>query len=71
MGGDVVLGVTTKDGRIASVRVIESNETPGIGTKALENLPDEAVRNNGKVDTVSGATVTSDAFRAALQDALR
>ena len=71
MGGDVVLGVTTKDGRIASVRVIESNETPGIGTKALEKLPDEAVRNNGKVDTVSGATVTSDAFRAALQDALR
>lgn len=71
MGGDVVLGVTTKDGRIASVRVIESNETPGIGTKALEKLPDEAVRNNGKVDTVSGATVTSDAFRAALKDALR
>lgn len=71
MGGDVVLGVTTKDGRIASVRVIEANETPGIGTKALEKLPDEAVRNNGKVDTVSGATVTSDAFRSALKDALR
>ena len=71
MGGDVVLGVTMKDGRISAVRVIEANETPGIGTKALEKLPDEAVRTNGEVDTVSGATVTSDAFRSALKDALR
>ena len=71
MGGDVVLGVRTKDGKISAVRVIEANETPGIGTKALERLPEEAVRTNGKVDTVSGATVTSDAFRAALEDALR
>lgn len=71
MGGDVVLGVRTKDGKISAVRVIEANETPGIGTKALERLPEEAVRTNGKADTVSGATVTSDAFRAALEDALR
>lgn len=72
MGGDVVLGVKTDAaGKITAVRVIESFETPGIGSKALDVLPAEAVRTNGKVDTVSGATVTTEAFRAALQDALK
>ena len=71
IGGDVVIGVkTTSDGRIAAVRVIESRETPGIGSKALEVLPKQAVEKNGAVDTVSGATVTTDAFKAALKDAL-
>ena len=70
MGGDVVIGVKMANGKITSVRVIESRETPGIGAKALETLPKEAVEKNGNVDTVSGATVTSNAFREALQDAL-
>ena len=71
IGGDVVIGVKTDaQGKILSVRVIESHETPGIGTKALEVLPKAAVEGNGTVDTVSGATVTSDAFRAALAEAI-
>lgn len=72
MGGDIVIGVKTgADGRIEAVRVIESRETPGIGAKALETLPQAAVAGNGKVDGVSGATVTTKAFRAALEDALK
>ena len=67
MGGDVVLGVQ-KDaqGKITKVRVIRHRETPGIGTKALEVLPQKIVETQGKVDNVSGATVTSNAIKRAI-----
>lgn len=70
IGGAVVIGVKLDNGKIAQVRVIEHHETEGIGTKALDVLPAQAVANNGAVDSVSGATVTSEAFKKALEDAL-
>lgn len=71
IGGPVVVAVKLTDGKISQVRVVEHHETEGIGTKALDVLPGQAVANNGKVDAVSGATVTSEAFKAALEDALK
>ncbi|HCR10136.1 MAG TPA: hypothetical protein DIU26_09870, partial [Sutterellaceae bacterium] len=50
--------------------VLNQHETPGIGGKAIATLPNEAVANNGKIDNVSGTSVTSNGFRTALADAL-
>lgn len=71
MGGDISVEVTIKDGKVTGV-TYKANETPEVGGKALPMLVDEAVNSNGtKVDGVSGATMTSTAFQAALADALK
>ncbi len=72
IGGDVPVTVTIKDGKIATVEVGDNSETQGIGSKAIEQLPDEIVAANGTegVDAVSGASVTSKAIFTAVEDAL-
>ena len=72
IGGDVPVTVTVKGGKIASVEVGENSETQGIGSKAIEQLPDTIVAANGTegVDGVSGATVTSKAIFTAVEDCL-
>lgn len=70
MGGVIAIAVKTDGGKIVSIRVLNQHETPGIGGKAIATLPNEAVANNGKIDNVSGASVTSNGFRTALADAL-
>ena len=72
IGGDVPVTVTIKDGKIAKVEVGENSETEGIGSKAIEQLPDAIVKANGTegVDAVSGATVTSKAIFSAVEEAL-
>ena len=71
MGGDLHVKVTMKDGKIAKVEVLENKETPGIGTKAIEAIPDAIVKANSvEVDNVSTATITSKAIKEAVADAL-
>lgn len=71
MMGDVAVEVTVEDGKIISVAVTEQNETPGIGSMAVEQLPEKIVEaQSADVDGVSGATVTSDAIKAAVEAAL-
>ena len=76
MGGTVALTVTLDDeGKIASVEVTRQNETPDIGGAALEVLPDMFVglstaEEIDAVDAVSGATVTTNAVKAAIKKAL-
>ena len=72
IGGDVPVTVTVKDGKIAKVEVGENSETEGIGSKAIEQLPDAIVKANGTegVDAVSGASVTSKAIFTAVEDCL-
>ena len=70
-GGKLRVSVTMSDGKIESVQVIEHSETPGIGTRAVDALPQAIVKaNSTEVDDVSGATVTSNAIKAAVRDAL-
>lgn len=57
-------------GRITAIAVVESQETPDIGGKALEQLIPAVVEAQGPVDAVSGATLTSKAFDEAVRDAL-
>ena len=72
IGGDVPVTVTVRGGKVAEVTVGDNSETQGIGSKAIEQLPDAIVAANGTegVDAVSGATVTSKAIFSAVEDCL-
>ena len=73
IGGTVPVTVTVKDGKVSEVTVGDNSETQGIGSKAIEQLPDAIVAANGTegVDAVSGATVTSKAIFSAVEDCLK
>lgn len=61
--GPLTAEVTIIDGTIAKVNVIDHEETRGLADPAIEEVPDAIVKNNStNVDTVSGATVTSEAI---------
>ena len=69
--GDVVVSVTVTNGKIASVDVVQHEETAGICEAAIAEVPAAIVKKNStKVDAVSGATVTSKAIIAAADAAL-
>ena len=72
IGGKVPVTVAIENGRITAVEVGDNSETQGIGTKAIEKLPEAIVAANGTegVDAVSGATVTSKAIFTAVDEAL-
>lgn len=61
--GPLTAEVTIIDGTIAKVNVIDHEETRGLADPAIEEVPDAIVKNNStNVDTVSAATVTSEAI---------
>ena len=69
--GDVVVQVEADATTIYAVEVVEQNETEGIGTVAVEKLPGEIVAANSiAVDGIAGATVTSNAIKDAIRQAL-
>lgn len=69
--GDVTVTVTFSKDRITDIKVAHT-ETQGIGSKAAEVLPGRIVEaQSPKVDGVTGATITSDAIRKAVADAVR
>ena len=71
MMGKVAVSVVVTENAIESVTVTAQNETPAIATAALEQIPAAIVANQSLVvDTVAGATVTSNAIIAATEAAL-
>lgn len=70
-GGDVTVTLTLTDSKITDVSIEGKDETPGIGDTAMETMAQE-IKDSGSigVDTVSGATVTSDAVLEAAAAAL-
>ena len=69
--GDVAVEVIADESRIYSVKVIGHEETEGIGSVAAEKMP--AVIFGAQsldVDAITGATMTSDAIKAAVKNAL-
>ncbi|MBR2697493.1 MAG: FAD-dependent oxidoreductase, partial [Clostridia bacterium] len=69
--GDVVVQVEADATTIYDVQVLEQNETPGLGSVAAEQLPGKIVEANSiAIDGISGATVTSDAIKDAIRQAL-
>ena len=71
MGGDVTVTLTLEDGKITGCTAEGKDETPGIGTLALEQLPAQIAETGSiAVDGVTGATITSDAIKEAAAAAL-
>ena len=69
--GDVTVEVVYSDNKIQSVKVTDHQETEGIADGALEQIPTAIVEaNTPNVDTVSGATITSEAIINAVIAAL-
>lgn len=70
--GEIKVEVSVdKDGAISEIRIVESKETEGIGDTAMEQLTKAVVENQSiAIDTVSGATITSEAFLKAVEAAL-
>ena len=70
-GGRITVKVTVDNDAITAIEVIEQNETRGLGTTALLKLIDAMVKvNSSEVDSIAGATITSNAFKAAVNQAL-
>ena len=71
MEGPVKVEVAFSQDKIYSVTVTEANETPDIGTKAIDALPGTIVAENSlNVDAVSGATFSSNGIISAVKNAL-
>ena len=55
--------------KIVSVKVVDHEESEGIGTNAIDKLPDEIVEGQTlDLDAVAGATYTSNAILEAVED---
>ena len=71
MDGPVKVEVAFSPEKIYRVTVTEANETPDIGTKAIDALPGTIVAETSlNVDAVSGATITSTAIKNAVAQAI-
>ena len=70
-GGDVTVTLTMDGEKIVDVKAEGAGETAGIGSRAIEELPAAILEAQGaNVEAVSGATVTSNAIKTAVQMAL-
>ncbi|MBQ7486168.1 MAG: FMN-binding protein, partial [Clostridia bacterium] len=69
--GPVKLSVTFSDDAITAIDVIEHAETAGLSDPAFATIPDAVIANQSlAVDTVSGATNSSNAILTAIADAV-
>lgn len=69
--GAVKVEVKIKDGKIESVQVVDSNETPGLADPAIETVPSQIVEYQTlNTDLISGATYTTVAIRQAVADCI-
>lgn len=67
--GDVTVEVVFSDTAIESVTVTEHQETAGLADPALERIPTAVVEGQTlAVDSVAGATITSEAILTAVAD---
>lgn len=70
-GGDVTVTVTVVEDDIVSVEAVGEKETQGVGSRAIEELPEKIeAADSTEVEGVSGATVTSNAIKEAVNKAL-
>lgn len=67
----MTVSVTVTEGKISAVEVVEQNETEGYSEEALVEIPKIIVeKNSTDVDALSGATLTSNGIKKAVNDAL-
>ena len=71
LNGDFDVTVTFSEKAITHIAFGEHNETPGIGTIAFDKLPTSILgAQHADVDTVGGATITSNAILNAVKDCI-
>lgn len=71
MHSNIAVTVTVEGGAITSVTVDSQDETPGVSDPAFEQIPADIVAaGNTDVDTVAGATLTSNGIIEAVNNAL-
>ena len=69
---DVVVEVTVDSAKIKKITIVEHNESPGISDAAFKRIPAAIIDSQSlAVDTVSGATVSSQAIIDAVAEALK
>ena len=69
--GDMTVEVVVSESKIESVTIVSHVESAGISDAALERVPAAIVeKQSTEVDTVSGATVSSNAIISAVTAAL-
>ncbi len=70
--GPIDVAVTFKAGKIAAVKILKHAETAGIADAALKTFPARIVEGNSTaVDSISGATLTSNGIRRAVSNAIK
>ena len=71
LGGNVTVTITTDETSITDLVIEGPDETPEIGGAAIEALQPQILEGQGiNFDGIAGATITSEAIRTALSDAL-
>ncbi len=75
-GGDIRLICGILDGRLTKIKTLSHSETSGIGSKVVDNASGYSDNYAGKnaaecedVDTVTGATISSTAYKKAIANA--
>lgn len=69
--GPVKVSTTITGGKIVEVKVLEESESKDISEVALERIPKAIIeKQSADVDTVSGATLISEAIINAVKQAL-
>ncbi len=71
-GGPVKVSLTVEDDKITAVNITGDAETAGIGKSAMPAMAEAMVAQNSvEVDSVAGATLTSNAVKEAAAEALK
>ena len=71
MNGDVNVTVTFSKTAIKKIEIGKHGETPGISDAAIKKMPEQILKTQSlAVDTVSGATLTSNAILGAVASAV-
>lgn len=71
--GDLKVKVTVENEEIKNVEVLDHLETEGLADKALEEIPKRIIKANSteNIDSIAGATNTSQAIIDAVNEALK
>ena len=68
---DIKVAVTMNGDKIIAIEVKENSDTPGIANPAIEQLKKRVIEaQSSQVDTVAGATYTSEGFLEAINNAI-
>lgn len=70
-GGDITVKVTFAGGKLTDVEIVSHKESPNVSDPALAKIPQAMLdQQTVEVDSVSGATMSSEGIKAAVRNAL-